>query len=57
MIRWHVLTAMGGYAAVEIVNILTSDEASRESIESLAWPVPQVTRLMMTEGKIDGKAA
>ena len=55
--RWHILTAIGGYAAVEVVNVLTADHASQESIHSLAWPVPQVTRLMTGRGKAVEKKA
>jgi len=54
---WHVLTAIGGYAAVEVVNILTEENVSTKAIDSLAWPVPQMTKLMTGRRASVGKAA
>lgn len=45
-IRWHVLTAIGGYIAVAVVDLVTSDEVVRDPTELLAWPVPLLARLM-----------
>lgn len=44
--RWHCLTAVGGYIAVAIVDLITSDEPIKDPIDSMAWPVPMGTRLV-----------
>ncbi|KAH7230070.1 uncharacterized protein BKA55DRAFT_583362 [Fusarium redolens] len=31
--RWHVLTAIGGYIAVAVIDLLSSEEASSELID------------------------
>ncbi|KJK67435.1 Ceramidase [Aspergillus parasiticus SU-1] len=42
---WHVFTAIGGYIAVAIIDLLTSDEVRNDSTEHLAWPIPVIARL------------
>ncbi|GAB1198555.1 hypothetical protein APSETT444_007881 [Aspergillus pseudonomiae] len=43
---WHVFTAIGGYIAVAIIDLLTSGEVDKDSTERLAWPLPVVARLV-----------
>lgn len=42
--RWHVFTAIGGYIAVAIIDLLTSGEVRSDSTEHLAWPLPVIAR-------------
>lgn len=42
--RWHVFTAFGGYIAVVVVDMITSDEVDVDSMERLAWPLCLVAR-------------
>lgn len=42
--RWHVFTAFGGYIAVVVVDMITSDEVDVDSMERLAWPLCVVAR-------------
>ncbi|KAB8274633.1 alkaline phytoceramidase [Aspergillus minisclerotigenes] len=42
---WHVFTAIGGYIAVAIIDLLTSGEVRNDSTEHLAWPIPVIARL------------
>ncbi|PWY75519.1 alkaline phytoceramidase [Aspergillus heteromorphus CBS 117.55] len=43
---WHVFTAIGGYIAVAIIDLITSGEVQADSVEHLAWPLPIVARFM-----------
>ncbi|KAL5361102.1 ceramidase [Aspergillus floccosus] len=43
---WHVFTAFGGYIAVAVVDMLTSGEVYKDSVERLAWPLPTVARVV-----------
>lgn len=45
-IRWHVFTAIGGYNAVAIIDLITADEMHKDSTDLLAWPLPTVARLL-----------
>ncbi|KAE8373048.1 alkaline phytoceramidase [Aspergillus bertholletiae] len=42
---WHVFTAIGGYIAVAVIDLLTSGEVRHDSAEHLAWPLPAIARL------------
>jgi dihydroceramidase len=44
--RWHLLTAVGGYVAVALVDLLVSGDIRKDPIETLAWPVPFAARFM-----------
>jgi dihydroceramidase len=46
MNRWHVFTAIGGYIAVAIVDMTTTDEVREDPTDLFAWPVPFVANLM-----------
>ncbi|RHZ65517.1 ceramidase [Aspergillus thermomutatus] len=41
---WHVFTAIGGYIAVEVVDMITSGEVHKDPTEELAWPIALVAR-------------
>ncbi|RAL02559.1 ceramidase [Aspergillus ibericus CBS 121593] len=43
---WHVFTAIGGYIAVAIIDLISSGEVARDSVEKLAWPLPVVGRVL-----------
>ncbi|PWY80788.1 hypothetical protein BO94DRAFT_587532 [Aspergillus sclerotioniger CBS 115572] len=43
---WHVFTAIGGYIAVAIIDLITSGEVGRDSVGELAWPVAGVGRIL-----------
>ncbi|KEY70570.1 hypothetical protein S7711_02723 [Stachybotrys chartarum IBT 7711] len=43
---WHLLTAVGGYVAVALVDLLVSGDIRKDPIETLAWPVPFAARFM-----------
>ncbi|KAB8078860.1 alkaline phytoceramidase [Aspergillus leporis] len=43
---WHVFTAIGGYIAVAIVDMITSGEIYHDPIENLAWPLPMVASVL-----------
>ncbi|KAJ9157316.1 Alkaline phytoceramidase [Pleurostoma richardsiae] len=43
---WHILTAIGGYIAVAVVDLITTGEVHGDPTDLLAWPVPSATRLM-----------
>ncbi|KAM5343834.1 hypothetical protein ACJ41O_012371 [Fusarium nematophilum] len=43
---WHVLTSIGGYIAVAVVDLITSGEVTEDPTDLFAWPVPVVARLM-----------
>ncbi|RAK84164.1 arylsulfatase [Aspergillus costaricaensis CBS 115574] len=43
---WHVFTAIGGYIAVAIIDLITSGNLQRDSVAQLAWPLPTVARLL-----------
>ncbi|RSL58816.1 hypothetical protein CEP54_007573 [Fusarium duplospermum] len=43
---WHVLTAIGGYIGVAIVDLVTSSEVTEDPIDSFAWPIPIAARLV-----------
>ncbi|PWY78993.1 arylsulfatase [Aspergillus eucalypticola CBS 122712] len=47
---WHVFTAIGGYIAVAIIDLITSGELQRDSVAQLAWPLPTVARLLGPAG-------
>ncbi|OOF90627.1 hypothetical protein ASPCADRAFT_211932 [Aspergillus carbonarius ITEM 5010] len=51
---WHVFTAIGGYIAVAIIDLITSGEVARDSVEGLAWPLPVVGRVL-GDGVVDGE--
>ncbi|KAJ4135057.1 hypothetical protein NW768_004670 [Fusarium equiseti] len=43
---WHVLTAIGGYTAVAVIDIVTTGEVTGDPTDTFAWPVPLALRLM-----------
>jgi dihydroceramidase len=45
-IRWHVFTAIGGYTAVAVIDLVTSGEVTEDPVPDFAWPVPLAARLM-----------
>ncbi|GKZ45283.1 hypothetical protein AbraIFM66951_007887 [Aspergillus brasiliensis] len=49
---WHIFTAIGGYIAVAIIDLITSGEVQRDSVAQLAWPLPTVARVL---GPVSGE--
>ena len=49
--RWHILTAIGGYNAVVVVDMITSEEPVTDPLRKLAWPVPSATRMIVGRGR------
>ncbi|PLB54693.1 alkaline phytoceramidase [Aspergillus steynii IBT 23096] len=45
---WHVFTAIGGYIAVALIDMITSGEVDKNSTKRLAWPLPAVARFVGT---------
>ncbi|KAM0502455.1 hypothetical protein ACHAP8_004000 [Fusarium lateritium] len=45
-IRWHVLTAIGGYTAVAVIDVVTTGEVTDDPTDTFAWPVPLAIKLM-----------
>ncbi|KAH6959253.1 ceramidase [Fusarium avenaceum] len=43
---WHVFTAIGGYTAVAVIDLVTSGEVTEDPVPGFAWPVPLAARLM-----------
>ncbi|EPS31367.1 hypothetical protein PDE_06322 [Penicillium oxalicum 114-2] len=44
---WHILTAIGGYVAVALVDLVTAHELNEgDPIKDLAWPIPIAARLI-----------
>ncbi|KAF3391524.1 Alkaline ceramidase 3 [Penicillium rolfsii] len=43
---WHILTAIGGYIAVALVDLVTTGELNEDPTEHLAWPIPPAMRLI-----------
>ncbi|KAH7309736.1 ceramidase [Stachybotrys elegans] len=43
---WHVLTAIGGYIAVAVIDLMMSGVLTEDITSHLAWPVPQAVRLV-----------
>ncbi|KAJ5102994.1 hypothetical protein N7532_003523 [Penicillium argentinense] len=43
---WHVFTAIGGYIAVAIVDLITSGDVNKDPTNGLAWPVGTAMRLI-----------
>ncbi|PHH77560.1 hypothetical protein CDD80_492 [Ophiocordyceps camponoti-rufipedis] len=52
--RWHILTAIGGYIAVAIVDVLTSGEVVEDPIPSFAWPIPQALQILSGTDRVKG---
>lgn len=44
--RWHILTAISGYFAVAIVDILVSGPVTDDPLQHLAWPLPSAASYM-----------
>ena len=44
--RWHIFTAVGGYIAVAVVDLVTAGEVHQDPTHLLAWPVPFAAGLM-----------
>lgn len=40
------MTAIGGYIAVVVVDMITSDKVITDPVDQLAWPVSTATRIM-----------
>ncbi|CVL04794.1 hypothetical protein FPRO06_04612 [Fusarium proliferatum] len=43
---WHVFTAIGGYTAVAVIDVVTTGEVIDDPTDTFAWPVPFAARLM-----------
>ncbi|EQK99827.1 arylsulfatase [Ophiocordyceps sinensis CO18] len=43
---WHIFTAIGGYTAVAVVDMITSGEVNKDATDDLAWPVPLAAKFM-----------
>ncbi|CAG8041396.1 unnamed protein product [Penicillium salamii] len=43
---WHVFTAIGGYTAVVVIDMLTAGEVHVDPTGQFAWPLPLVARMM-----------
>ncbi|GIK05190.1 hypothetical protein Aspvir_009293 [Aspergillus viridinutans] len=43
---WHVFTAIGGYIAVEVVDMITSGEVHEDPTDQFAWPIADVARFI-----------
>ncbi|PNP46751.1 hypothetical protein TGAMA5MH_01702 [Trichoderma gamsii] len=48
---WHVFTAIGGYIAVAVVDLVITGDVNRDPTDQLAWPVPFAARLMSSSQK------
>jgi dihydroceramidase len=49
--RWHVFTAIGGYVAVAVVDLVITGDVHKDPTDQLAWPVPFATRLVSSSQK------
>lgn len=36
--RWHVLTCIGAYTFIALVDYITTEDVDRDPVELLAWP-------------------
>lgn len=45
--RWHILTAIGGYTAVAMIDLITTTEVREDPTDLFAWPVPFAARHLM----------
>jgi hypothetical protein len=45
--RWHILTAIGGYTSVALVDEITSGEVTSNPAPRLAWPVPFAAKYIL----------
>ncbi|CEJ57595.1 hypothetical protein PMG11_06283 [Penicillium brasilianum] len=43
---WHLLTAIGGYVAVVLVDLVTTGEVHEDPTAQLAWPIPPAARFI-----------
>ncbi|KAF5021131.1 hypothetical protein F66182_6831 [Fusarium sp. NRRL 66182] len=43
---WHVLTAIGGYTAVAVIDLVTTGEVTEDATDSFAWPVSFASTFM-----------
>ncbi|KAJ5153994.1 alkaline phytoceramidase [Penicillium coprophilum] len=43
---WHVFTAIGGYIAVVVIDMLTAGEVHEDPTGQFVWPLPLVARTM-----------
>ncbi|KAJ5157605.1 uncharacterized protein N7482_008705 [Penicillium canariense] len=46
---WHILTAIGGYVAVALVDLVTTGELHEDPTEHLAWPLPLAARFIESQ--------
>lgn len=44
--RWHVFTALGGYIAVVVIDMLTAGKVHEDPTGQFAWPLPIVARAL-----------
>lgn len=44
--RWHVFTAIGGYIAVAIVDLVMTGTVREDPTKDLAWPLDSAARVM-----------
>ncbi|KAI9149631.1 Alkaline ceramidase 3 [Paramyrothecium foliicola] len=42
---WHVLTAIGGYTAVVVIDLITTGQVHQDPTSKLAWPVSWAVKL------------
>ncbi|KAJ5689570.1 alkaline phytoceramidase, partial [Penicillium macrosclerotiorum] len=43
---WHIFTAIGGYVAVAIVDMVTTGEVYEDPTDLFAWPLPPVAKTL-----------
>ncbi len=48
---WHFLTAIGGYVAVSVIDVITTEDVRDDPTGLFAWPVPQALRLLTGSDK------
>ncbi|KAJ4309312.1 hypothetical protein N0V84_011570 [Fusarium piperis] len=53
---WHILTAIGGYIGVAVVDLITAGEVTEDPTDSFAWPIPFAVRLVTGPTKSVKKA-
>lgn len=49
--RWHFFTAIGGYVAVAITDLITTEETHDDPTDRFAWPVPMAMGVWSASGR------
>jgi dihydroceramidase len=44
--RWHIFTAIGGYVAVAIVDLVTTGKVLEDPTKEFAWPIGPAARVI-----------